>query len=446
MQLKETKTRFDRMKLNKSHIILLVTLLLALSYNDLQACSMYKITVGGKTIVGCNHDAWLTTPKVWFENSKQPNEYGAGFTGAREVNKNRTAPQSGMNTAGLAFSRLVSYYPEQDNPFSDRLKITDEVNYLTNILHKCATIAEVKKCIEQYDHSFFMDDIFIYIDTFGDYLIVEPYTLIEGNERNYVLANFCPSITEIEQARKMDRYRNGEDFLKMHQVESSLDYCTALSDTMHVSRKRNGDGTLITSIWDTKNKSVNLYFYHSYDTTVQFSLTEELAKGDHIISIPELFPKNSEFERLINYKTPSNTIELRILLVILAGLLAFFSFVLGISLFWKNKLNAMPLKSVIIMTVMNLLLIAYLFVLTTNNSIFYFDAPYEHYSSNLISASSYIPFILLILIGPFIFLTIKKLKSDKTKLWTKTILVSNNLVYTILIAGFAYWGLYNIGI
>lgn len=278
----------------------------------------------------------------------------------------------------------------------------------------------------------------------GDYLIVEPYKLIERNEPNYVLANFCPSITDNEQARKMERYRHGEDFLKTHQVESLLDYCTALSDTMNVCRNRNGDGTLITSIWDTKDKSVNLYFYHSYDTALQFSLTEELAKGDHIMSIPGLFPKNSEFERLVNFKTPSNTIELRILLVILAGLLAFFPFVLAISKFWKNKFIALSIKSVVIISLLNLILIAYIGVLIKNKSIFYFDVPYKHYNSIFISVSSYIPFILLLIFTPILIKTIKRLKSDKTKLWVNTILVSNNLIYLFLIVGFAYWGLYNI--
>ncbi len=175
---------------------------------------MYKITADGKTMVGCNHDAWLTTPKIWFENAKQQNEYGTVFTGSREVTPNRTTPQSGMNTVGLAFSRLTSYYPTQNNPFNGRLKIANEADYLSTILHKCVTVKDVKKYIEQYDHSFFLNDVFVYIDTLGDYLIVEPYKLIEGNDPNYVLSNFCPSITDNEQARKLERYRNGEDYLK----------------------------------------------------------------------------------------------------------------------------------------------------------------------------------------------------------------------------------------
>ena len=428
----------------RNRLFLIVSFFFTFSQLELQACSMYKFTADGKTMVGCNHDAWLTTPKIWFANAKQPNQFGAGFTGAREVDENRTAPQSGMNTAGLAFSRLASYYPKQDNLFAHRLKILDEVEFLTNILHQCATVAEVKQYIAEYDHSIFINSVFIYVDSLGDYLIVEPYQLLEGNDSNYVLANFCPSITEQADARKMDRYKNGKDFLNAHPAVPSLAYCTALSDTMHVCRKKKGDGTLVTSIWDTKLKSVNLYFYHSYDIAVQFILAEELAKGDHVLKIPELFPKNVEFEVLANYKTPANTVELRIALVIASGLLAFFSLVWGVFLIRKTKRSVLSFKLIVPSITINGLLVAYLFILATNKSIFYFDAPYQDYSSIWISASSYIPLVLLVCIGPFIFYAVKRMTDNKAELWTKAMLLSNNLVYLILIALFTYWGLYDI--
>lgn len=404
---------------------------------------MYKITVDGKTMVGCNHDTWLTTPRIWFENAKQQNEYGTVFTGSREVSPNRTTPQSGMNIVGLVFSRLTSYYRIQKNPFSNRLKIANEADYLSEILHKCATVKEVKKYIERYDHSFFLNDVFIYIDSLGDYLIVEPYKPIEGNNPNYLLANFCPSITDNKQAREFDRYRKGEDFVRNHKTVASLDFCTTLSDTMSICRSRNKDGTLITSIFDIKEKMVSLYFYHNFDTIVQFSLNDELAKGDNSISIPELFPHNSDFERLTNFKTPSNTVELRILLVMLTGLLALFSFALIISLLWKNKSTFVSPKSVVVISFLNLILIVYIFVLITNQSIFYFDVPYKHHSSSLISAFSYTPFVLLLSFLPILVYTVNSLKSYKMKFWVKSTLVLNNIVYFILVLGFGYWGLYN---
>jgi hypothetical protein len=418
-------------------------LALVMHQNKNKACSMYKITVDGKTMVGCNHDAWLTTPKIWFENAKQYNEYGTVFTGSRQVSPNRTTPQSGMNTTGLVFSRLSSFYPKQNKRFEDRRKISNEADYLSGILHRCATVKEVKKYIQQFDHSFFLNDVFIYIDSSGDYLIVEPYKLIEGNNPNYVLANFCPSITNDKQARKLERYRNGSDFLKRHKAIFSIDFSTALSDTMSVCRSRNGDGTLITSIFDTKEKVVGIYFYHNYDTIMQFNLTNELSKGDHMLNIAEIFPRNPEFERLIDFKTPSNTPVLKILLVLSAGLLAFISFALFLSHIQKNKTTPLTLKSVIGIVLLNFILIVYIMVLLTNNSIFYFDVPYQHYHSNLISAFSYTPFLLLGLFMPIVIHTRNRLKSYKTKLWVKTIFVLNHSIYVMLLLGFGYWGLFN---
>ena len=74
----------------------------------------------------------------------------------------------------------------------------------------------------------------------------------------------------------------------------------------------------------------------------------------------------------------------------------------------------------------------------------YFDVPYKHYDSGLISTSSYTPFLLLAVIIPVSLFTIKRLKSVKTKSWIKATLVSNNLIYLILILSFGYWGLYSI--
>lgn len=123
------------MKMNKVFVIPSFVFFLILFQNTIRACSMYKVTDDGKTMVGCNEDAWRTTSRLWFENAKNTNEYGAGFTGSRLVASNKTAPQSGMNEKGLTFSRLVAYYPRQNNPFPNRIKITNEVDYLTDILH-----------------------------------------------------------------------------------------------------------------------------------------------------------------------------------------------------------------------------------------------------------------------------------------------------------------------
>lgn len=407
------------------------------------ACSMYKVTSSGKTLVGCNEDAWRLTSNIWFENSTSDNKFGAGFTGSRMVGVNKYAPQSGMNEVGLVFSRLVAFHPKKNLNQKDKKQINNEVQYLTDIMHKCSTVNEVKQYISSYDHSIFLDDVFIYVDQSGDYLIAEPYQIIEGNDSSYVLANFCPSLTNNQSARKQMRFKNGEDYLKLHGINSSLKFCIDMSDTMHVCRNRNGDGTLLTSIWDTKNGLVNLYFYHNYEATKQFNLKEELAKGNHIISIPSLFPENTEFKRLANYKTPFNLPILRLLLVFIAGGLLFLSLLLVINYFKKRTIDAFNHVK-LIFSVLNLLLIAYLFVLCTNINIYYFDAPYKHYSSLLISLSSYTPFLLLIVIVPLTYYNKQYIQFNSKIKWMKYFLIINNLTYLALLIAFNYWGLLHI--
>jgi hypothetical protein len=116
---------------------------------------------------------------------------------------------------------------------------------------------------------------------------------------------------------------------------------------------------------------------------------------------------------------------------------------LFISQIRKNKTTSLSLKSVLMISLLNIILIAYIVVLITNNSIFYFDVPYKHYSSSLMSASSYTPFLVLLSFIPIIIYTRNRLRSDKTKLWIKTALVLNNTIYFVLVLGFGYWGLYN---
>ena len=406
------------------------------------ACSMYKITYAGKTMVGCNEDAWRTTSTIWFEKARNKSEYGAGFTGSRKVSGNRIAPQSGMNEAGLTFSRLASYFPKQPMKINKKI-ITDEATYLSDILHQCATISEVKNYIEMYDYSYFIDDVFIYIDSTGSYLVVEPYNLIEGIDPSYALSNFCPSITSIEKARGLERYRNGVDFLTAYKPDTALSFCTALSDTMHVCRKRNGDGTLLTSIWDTQKMMVHLYFYHNYDHAVSFNLTKELAKGDHRLRVANFFPANPEFERLVNYKTPFNRPILRVLLAMTGGLLMLISLV-WIIIYFINRKKKEVNKLLIFKAGVNMLLTFYLFILATNINIYYFDVPYHHFQSRLISASSYFPVLLLLSIFPAILWTAQYFRMNQKKSWISSLLVFNILMYLVAIGGFHYWGLFDI--
>lgn len=419
-----------------STVALIFSLLLSIHAH---ACSMYKLTANGKTMVGCNEDNWRITPRLWFTNAKNTGEYGIAFTGSRQVGENRFAPQSGMNEAGLVYSRLASTHPVEDRDLSGKKAVQNEVQFFTQIMHQCSTVEEVRAFADQYDRTMFLGDVVIFVDRAGDYLVMEPYELLMGNDAHHVLSNFCPSITDETYWRKLERYRNGEDYLSSQPLQSTVDFCRSVSDTMHVCRERVGDGTLQTTIWDTQEGIFNLYFYHDFEHTVQFDLQSELAKGDRMIDVTELFPENEEFNVLGNYVTPFNTPALRVVLVIVAGVLALLLllYLIRIMVNRRAKENNVVLW---VFGLFNIILIGYLFVMATNIGVYYFDAPMHHHSSQWISWSSYVPFLLAILIVPLFYLTshfVKKRKPSKIKRYV----AFNAFTYLLLLCGFWYWGL-----
>ena len=342
---------------------------------------------------------------------------------------------------GLVFERLVSYHPEQKS-FANRKTISNPTKYLKDILHTCKTVEEVKEFISKYDHSYFIEDVFIYVDKSGKYLIVEPYTLTIGNEPTYVIANFCPSITQEQNANKLDRYRNGVAFIK-NGIDTTLNFCTALLDTMHVCRNKIGDGTLISSILDLNNGMVNLYFYHDFKTTVQFNLTEELKKGDHIIAVETLFQHNPEFEKLRNFKTPKDSILIGVFIVASAVFFLLTS-VFFLIQYFRKKENKKYSYIQLSLFPLGLALFYYMIVLSGSIKVFYFPAPYKDPTNVFVSLSSYIPFLLLLLMLPFSVVNYRLLKNNSWGYLGLGLFTLNNLIYIILIGLFAYWKFYDI--
>ena len=416
---------------------LLAGMALLLGVQTSFACSTYKITAAGKTMVGMNYDTWFLKPRIWFENTG----FGAAFTGANDQGGTEFTPQSGMNVHGLSFGTLATATPENGKPVAGRKPIYNRANYLKDILHRCKTVAEVKAYIEQYDHSTLAHDVFLYTDTSGAYLVVEPYTLTLGTDDKYVLANFCPSTVSDLSTIKQERYLRGNAFLKA-KTGTSLDFCTALSDTMHVCRSKIGDGTLLTSIWDLNAGKINLYFYHDYKNQVQFDLKEELLKGDHVLEIPALFPPNGEYQKLVRYKTPLNSKPVDWFLRGCLLLFLFSAAYFPVSYLKNRKAPYAPYK--LLLTALSLALGYFMYVLETDMGIFYFPAPYKTPASFLINTAAYLPFVLLLLLVPLLKVNRKVFPEQAWHPASRGLLTLNNLAYLGLTGMFFYWGFYNV--
>ena len=247
-------------------------ILMLLSTSIANSCSMFKITMYGKTMVGNNEDAWRLNSKIWFETGKI-NNYGAAYVGHDDL-----FPQGGMNEAGLAFDGFA-VYPRNLKSVIGKKKIDDPAEFMKMILQTCSTVEEVNEFVNRYDRSAFNQSMLLFVDKTGKYLVVEVDTTLLGNNEKYVLSNFCPSITQNPDDVKIARYQRGRKFLE-NKSDTSLRFCVAMMDTMHECRNKIGDGTTYTSIYDLNEGLINLFFYHDYAHSVQFNIKEELAKND----------------------------------------------------------------------------------------------------------------------------------------------------------------------
>jgi hypothetical protein len=345
-----------------------------------------------------------------------------------------------MNEHGLTFSRLASYHPLKSNEEGKSLKLIENPDqFLMDLMHTCKTIDEVYTLFDQYDRTCFLQDVFIYIEPSGDYLIVEPYQLIRGSDQAYVLSNFCPSITSEADRRKLNRYKNGSDLLSK-EMDTSWKFCTQVSKEMHVCRDKIGDGTLLTALWNTKDLQFKVYFYHDYETGISFDLMEELAKGDHQLKVESLFPENKEFEQLKTYITPFNTPWLRVTLASLGGFFLISSFIFMIGMFTARRKNRHML-SLAVLFLLLFISFCYMFVLTTTQGIFYFPSPYQT-ESTTIRVGSYFPYVIIALMTLLGFFFWKKSAFDNWNKLSKGLLFLNVLALCSVIFGFFYWELF----
>jgi len=217
---------------------------------------------------------------------------------------------------------------------------------------------------------------------------------------------------------------------------------------MHECREKMGDGTMYSFVADLDKGEMSLYFYHDFQHEVRYNLKQELSKGDHLIDMLTIFPPNKEYQQLVSYKTPQTNVWVLLFLYLARGLFLFttifyiFSFILNkrIKVIQKNTFPGIKLG----LAAMGILLMYFSMVLAKSEIFFYFPAPYHEPGFSLLNAAAYIPFLLLILVIPFIRWNYMIIRNSNWGIFSKGLFVLNILVYLCLVALFVYWGFYNI--
>jgi len=263
-------------------------------------CSMFKITMYGKTMVGNNEDYWNPNDRIWFEKG-QNGEYGAMYVGFDNF-----WPQGGMNQAGLVFDGFAEDYKAINDTVGKKALST---NFLKEIMKRCATVYEVKRYLNQHNLSGLETSMFFFVDKSGKYLVAEGDSLIVGNKECYIVSNFYPSQIKNECDIPIPFYQKGRKYLENNK-DTSIVFCSSVMNTMH-QEKGWGAGTMYTTVYDLKEGTIYLYFFRDYTHVVKFNLSMELAKNNYSLNIPELFPANNKGQDFLkNYNEINNELDL----------------------------------------------------------------------------------------------------------------------------------------
>jgi hypothetical protein len=414
----------------------LILLLVIAFANTSSACSMFKITHHGKTMVGNNEDAWRYGSRLVFTPGKD-GKYGMVSTMHRG-----NLPQGGMNEYGLMYDGLTvpSRILKAQSGKKEFLfrQINDE------IMSSCKTVDEVYLFLQAYNLSSFNGGMPVFVDAMGNYLVIEADTLIKGNDPKYVISNFCPSQTPDLSKVIQQRYHRGSRFLE-NKADSSLAFCTAMMDTMHECRERMGDGTLYTSIYDLNDGIIYIHFYHDFTHVAKFDLKAELAKGTHTVDMESLFPPNAEYQKLKEYITPHSRPWLLHSFILLLPFFLFSAIFFAIG-FIRYKTRPQPYGIYkLLLSIISLLLLWYIYLMLNNEVIFFFKAPCKIFPGpSLLNLMSYLPLMLLAFILPIAYTNVQVIHQKAWSWFAIAWLTLNTGVYVVLLGFFIYWGLFDV--
>lgn len=262
----------------------ILVLVLAFLLNPIlgNACSMYKITRNGKTIVGNNED-WLSpNSQFWFE-AGEANNYGVMYMGLLN-----DFAQGAINDAGLVFD----VFANPDLPIENtegKLDISISVA-IRKIMQTMSTVEEVETYLKTINLSSLSSSQIVFVDQSGTYLIVEGDEFIAGDESEKAFSNFYYSQIESVEEVDLENFQNGLKFLNSSEGNASTPYC---SDAMKHLANNDLFGTQYSTIYDLNTLKIRVYLFHDYSQFIDLDLTKELKKGNHKVMIADLFPKDS---------------------------------------------------------------------------------------------------------------------------------------------------------
>jgi uncharacterized protein (TIGR03435 family) len=197
-------------------------------------------------------------------------------------------PQGGMNERGLWFDGFAAPAVKAAGS-SDLPRFPG--NIVDQAMAECATVEEVVHLFSQYNRAFLTRGILMFADASGDAVSIEPDAMVRKTRRHFVQTNFHQSRST--GGAEDRRFTIASSMLEQAGEAISIDLFRRILAETH---QNGGYPTLYSNIYDLQSRTMYLYYFHDFERVVTLNLAEELKKGDRVLDIPALFPRNAEAE------------------------------------------------------------------------------------------------------------------------------------------------------
>jgi hypothetical protein len=226
------------------------------------ACTIFKVTRQGMTLVGNNEDDNNPDTKVWFL-APEKGKFGRVFFGYNDA-----IPQGGMNDRGLFFDWVA------DNTSDDWKRDPQKLNYAGSvsekILEEASSVEEALRFYERYNETAFLKSRTMLVDKTGASAIVGWH---DGKVKTVRGAGRLQAMGwggEIAQ-RKL----NETDNPSVQSTISILEACVQSGEYP----------TQYSNIYDLQQGEVYVFLFHQKKPFVKLDLRQELSRGHHYYNV-----------------------------------------------------------------------------------------------------------------------------------------------------------------
>ncbi len=266
------------------------------------ACSMYKLTKNGKTIVGNNEDYISPNSQFWFEKGNSET-FGVMYMGLLD-----NFAQGAINEKGLVFDGFWEPYLAVKNTEGKREIPIQEA--LKKVMQTMESVEEVQSYLSTVNLTSLQNGQLVFVDASGTYLIIEGDEMHTGDEAEKTFSNFYYSQIQSLDDVGLPYFKKGQQFIEHTKQGQTVDYC---SEAMSNFAQFGIAPTQYTTIYDLEKLTIRVHLFQDFSNYVELDLKNELKKGNHSTMIAALFPENAKgvkhFKKYNNSEHPTLLLE-----------------------------------------------------------------------------------------------------------------------------------------